>query len=245
MLCGSDVPALLSRTREVVFLEDGDLVELRPEGYSVERLGGGRVERPVRRIEWSAQAAEKGGHKHFMQKEIFEQPEVVAATLRGRVDLAAGDVLAADMGLSEERARAVGGVLAGGGFTANAAVLERMRTLTGYAFRLVGAEEPAVLEALHALTADLMRADDGTGLNRSFIGSEANYRVLRDMQQRTGTQAARVDCDALDLFTTAALQRRAFDASRGIAPHFSRRLLSQAGQTTTPRLGALSSTPKS
>jgi glucosamine--fructose-6-phosphate aminotransferase (isomerizing) len=107
MLCGSDVPALLSRTRDVVFLEDGDLVELRPDGYCVARLGGGRVERPVRRIDWSAQAAEKAGHKHFMQKEIFEQPEVVTATLRGRVDLDAGEVLAADLGLSEESARAV------------------------------------------------------------------------------------------------------------------------------------------
>jgi len=107
MLCGSDVPALLARTRDVVFLEDGDVAELRPEGHRVERVQGGRVERSIRHIDWSAQAAEKGGHKHFMLKEIFEQPEVVTATLRGRVDLAAGEVLAESMGVTPALARSI------------------------------------------------------------------------------------------------------------------------------------------
>nr|WP_295942844.1 penicillin-binding protein 1C [uncultured Acidovorax sp.] len=74
-----------------------------------------------------------------------------------------------------------------------------------------------------AVAAALVRAPNA----RPALVAQRACGVLRDMQQRTGTQAARVDCDALDLFTTAALQRRAFDASEGVAPHFARYLLRQ------------------
>ncbi|MDR6154452.1 penicillin-binding protein 1C [Acidovorax delafieldii] len=74
-----------------------------------------------------------------------------------------------------------------------------------------------------AVAAALVRAPNA----RPALVAQRACGVLRDMQQRTGIQAARVDCDALDLFTTAALQRRAFDASEGVAPHFARYLLRQ------------------
>lgn len=74
-----------------------------------------------------------------------------------------------------------------------------------------------------AVAAALVRAPNA----RPALVAQRACGVLRDMQQRTGTQAARVDCGALDLFTTAALQRRAFDASEGVAPHFARYLLRQ------------------
>ena len=89
---GSDVLALLPHTREAVFLEDGDVAELTPGRVRVVRPDGQPVERPSRRIEWSAEEAGKGGYAHFMLKEIHEQPDVLARTAFGRIDLERGDV---------------------------------------------------------------------------------------------------------------------------------------------------------
>jgi len=88
----SDVPAILEHTRLVNYLEEGELAVLTPAAIVIEDRDGGPVSRPARRIEWSAVAAEKDGHKHFMHKEIFEQPRAVADTIRGRVSLEEGDV---------------------------------------------------------------------------------------------------------------------------------------------------------
>jgi glutamine---fructose-6-phosphate transaminase (isomerizing) len=108
-LCGSDITALLSVTRDVIVLEDGDVVELTAEGARIEAEGGA-VKRPVKRIDWSPVMAERGGYKHFMLKEIHEQPRVLEDTLRGRIDLVAGDVTPDEMGLPAEAARNVGRV---------------------------------------------------------------------------------------------------------------------------------------
>jgi glucosamine--fructose-6-phosphate aminotransferase (isomerizing) len=89
----SDVPAILEHTRNVNYLEEGELAVLTPEGIAIEDASGRPVTRPPRRIEWSAVAAEKDGHKHFMHKEIFEQPRAVTDTIRGRVSLEEGDVV--------------------------------------------------------------------------------------------------------------------------------------------------------
>jgi glucosamine--fructose-6-phosphate aminotransferase (isomerizing) len=107
MLCGSDIPALLSHTRQMVFLEDGDVVELRASGIKVETANGEAATRKAKQIDWSPVQAERGGYKHFMRKEIHEQPDVVEATLRGRIDLAEGDVYGAEMGVTAEVAREV------------------------------------------------------------------------------------------------------------------------------------------
>ncbi|HEU4536720.1 MAG TPA: glutamine--fructose-6-phosphate transaminase (isomerizing), partial [Polyangiaceae bacterium] len=109
MLCGSDITALLAVTRDVIIVEDGDVVELTAEGARVEN-DHGPVKRPVKRIDWSPVMAERGGFKHFMLKEIHEQPRVLEDTLRGRVDLVAGDVSPDEMGLPADAARAVGRV---------------------------------------------------------------------------------------------------------------------------------------
>ena len=98
-LAGSDIPALLSHTRNMIFLDDGDVAELRADGVKIATVAGQPVERKVKRIDWNATQAEKAGFKHFMLKEIHEQPDVVEATLRGRVDLAAGDVYDGEMGV--------------------------------------------------------------------------------------------------------------------------------------------------
>lgn len=106
-LCASDVPALLSYTREVLFLEDGELAEVTRDGVLLETVAGEPIKRASRRIEWSPVQAEKGGYKHFMLKEIFEQPRAIEDTLRGRIDLEAGDLVASEFGMTVELAREV------------------------------------------------------------------------------------------------------------------------------------------
>jgi glucosamine--fructose-6-phosphate aminotransferase (isomerizing) len=106
-LCGSDIPALLGHTRQMLFLEDGELAELTSGGARVETLEGVLVGRAPRRIDWSPTQAEKGGFKHFMLKEIFEQPRAVEDTLRGRIRVAEGEIEGAELGLDAERATSI------------------------------------------------------------------------------------------------------------------------------------------
>ncbi len=82
----SDIPAFLPFTREVVFLEDGEIVEIRPHTWAVfDARSLGVKDKTISRITWDVQAAQKGGFKHFMLKEIFEQPQVVRDALAGRL----------------------------------------------------------------------------------------------------------------------------------------------------------------
>jgi glutamine---fructose-6-phosphate transaminase (isomerizing) len=101
VMCGSDIPALLPFTRDMVIMEDGELGVLDRSGVRLSTFAGEAVERPVRRIDWSPTAAEKSGFKHFMLKEIHEQPRAIEDTLRGRLDLLNADVHGAEVGLSE------------------------------------------------------------------------------------------------------------------------------------------------
>jgi glucosamine--fructose-6-phosphate aminotransferase (isomerizing) len=103
----SDVPAILEHTREVSYLEEGELAVLTAEGIAIFGRNAEPVTRRPRRIEWSSVAAEKDGHKHFMHKEIFEQPRAVADTIRGRASLEQGDVLLDGVELPEDYARAI------------------------------------------------------------------------------------------------------------------------------------------
>ncbi len=81
----SDVPAIIAHTRDVVFLHDGDTAVLQPTGVAFFGPDGAPAERPARRIHWDAVAAEKQGYKHFMLKEIHEQPARIADTLLPRL----------------------------------------------------------------------------------------------------------------------------------------------------------------
>jgi glucosamine--fructose-6-phosphate aminotransferase (isomerizing) len=81
----SDASALLEHTRSVVYLNDGDMAVITPEGYRVIDRDARELDRAVDDIEWNLDAIELGGHAHFMQKEISEQPETVRSTLRGRL----------------------------------------------------------------------------------------------------------------------------------------------------------------
>jgi glucosamine--fructose-6-phosphate aminotransferase (isomerizing) len=98
----SDIPAILPYTRRVIFLEDHDLVVVRDDDYLLLDREGQKVARPVHTITWSPAMAEKAGYKHFMQKEIFEQPRALIDTFRGRIDPDLGEVLLPEISLSAE-----------------------------------------------------------------------------------------------------------------------------------------------
>jgi glucosamine--fructose-6-phosphate aminotransferase (isomerizing) len=89
----SDVTAILAETRKVIFVEEGEIVTVTRESVAITDLEGKPITREPKTITWSAVQAEKGGFKHFMLKEIHEQPRAVADTLVGRVDLEKDDVL--------------------------------------------------------------------------------------------------------------------------------------------------------
>ncbi|HEY0513836.1 MAG TPA: glutamine--fructose-6-phosphate transaminase (isomerizing) [Thermoanaerobaculia bacterium] len=98
----SDPAALLAYTKDVIFLENGDIARLTPAGVEIQDRAGKRIERPVQRLNWDPIQAEKGGYKHFMLKEIHEQPQVVQETFAGRVDFERGEVLLDTVKMSRE-----------------------------------------------------------------------------------------------------------------------------------------------
>ena len=98
----SDVPAILNHTREMLFLADGDVAVLTEEGVRLTDLSGRQVNRAVTRIAWDPTMAEKGGYKHFMLKEIHEQPRAVRHTTIGRISPSTGRVVLDDMDISPE-----------------------------------------------------------------------------------------------------------------------------------------------
>jgi glutamine---fructose-6-phosphate transaminase (isomerizing) len=86
----SDVAAILAHTRQVVYLDDGEMGVITKDGYEVLDLNAKRVRKGVSRIDWDLDQIEKGGYDHFMLKEIFEQPQTVQNTMRGRLVLEEG-----------------------------------------------------------------------------------------------------------------------------------------------------------
>ncbi len=101
----SDIPALLHHTREIFFLADGDIAVITPSGVRVMDMDGKIAERPPQHISWDPILAEKGGFKHFMQKEIFEQPRAVRDTFIGRISLDTGKAFLDSIDISENEFR--------------------------------------------------------------------------------------------------------------------------------------------
>ena len=103
----SDVPGILHHTRNIYFLADGDMAVLTPQGVTLTDFEGRPVQRAITRIAWDPIQAEKGGFKHFMLKEIWEQPRAIRETTMGRVSLDSGQVFLGEMDIrDEELARA-------------------------------------------------------------------------------------------------------------------------------------------
>jgi len=101
----SDVPAILSHTRDMYFLADGDMAVLTQDGVKLTDLAGNAVHRDLQRITWDPIMAEKGGYKHFMLKEVFEQPRAVKDTTLGRVSQETGQIYLGEMDISPEEFR--------------------------------------------------------------------------------------------------------------------------------------------
>ncbi len=98
----SDIPAILAHTRSVFFLGDGEIAVLTPQGVKLSDFESRAITRPAQHISWDPIMAEKGGFKHFMQKEIFEQPRAVRDTLLGRISQETGKVFLDEMDISEQ-----------------------------------------------------------------------------------------------------------------------------------------------
>lgn len=97
----SDIPAMLSHTREMIFLEDGEMVVFTGAAMEFTDLAGKPLSKSAKAITWSPLMAEKGGYKHFMLKEIHEQPRAITDTLAGRLREEEGDVYLEDLKLSD------------------------------------------------------------------------------------------------------------------------------------------------
>jgi glucosamine--fructose-6-phosphate aminotransferase (isomerizing) len=107
----SDIPALLPYTREFLFLDDGEMVTITPREVRITNGEGQEVKRTPQRITWDPVQAEKGGFRHFMLKEIHEQPRAVRDTLLGRIGLDEGEVYLQELGDAAEQLRRVKRVL--------------------------------------------------------------------------------------------------------------------------------------
>jgi glutamine---fructose-6-phosphate transaminase (isomerizing) len=103
----SDIPALLDHTRKVAFLEDGELAEVAVDSLQIYDAKGKSLQRPFKDITWDAVAARKDGYRHFMLKEIHDQPRAVADTFRGRISLKKGEVSLEGISLTVEQVRRV------------------------------------------------------------------------------------------------------------------------------------------
>ncbi|MBS1851989.1 MAG: glutamine--fructose-6-phosphate transaminase (isomerizing) [Acidobacteria bacterium] len=103
----SDVPAILYHTRDLFFLADGDLAVITPEGVQLSDFQGNPIVRQVQHVTWDPIMAEKGGFKHFMLKEIYEQPRAVRDTTLGRVSQDTGQIFLDEMEISEAEFKAV------------------------------------------------------------------------------------------------------------------------------------------
>jgi glucosamine--fructose-6-phosphate aminotransferase (isomerizing) len=106
MFVASDVPAIVGYTQRLVFLEDQELAVIQADGAEYSTLSGQPVRKEVRLISWDPVSAEKGGHRHFMLKEIREQPRSITDTIRGRVDFEAGRVNL-DIGLDPDEIKSL------------------------------------------------------------------------------------------------------------------------------------------
>jgi len=103
----SDVPAILGHTRKVIYLDDGETAEVSADGVQVYEKSGKKIEKKVFQISWDPVMAEKGGYKHFMLKEIHEQPRAIQDTFRGRMSPDKGEVYLEELGLSKEEIRRI------------------------------------------------------------------------------------------------------------------------------------------
>lgn len=103
---GSDVPAIMKYTRKVLYIDNGQVCEIRRDKYTIQDIDGNPVKLEVKEVDWDDAAAEKEGFPHFMLKEIHQQPDVIRNTLRGRVEEGSSEVKLPDMNISVDELKA-------------------------------------------------------------------------------------------------------------------------------------------
>ena len=106
-IVASDVSAIVAHTRQVIYLQDGDVAVVTREGAQIYTLDNVAVDRAVASVEWEVGAAEKGGYEHFMLKEILEQPAALQNAIRGRLDLSLGTAILSGLNLSPRELAAI------------------------------------------------------------------------------------------------------------------------------------------
>jgi glucosamine--fructose-6-phosphate aminotransferase (isomerizing) len=117
----SDASAVIALTRNVIYLNDGEVAELTKDGYHIETLAGVDASRKPEALEWESSKIEKGGHEHFMHKEIFEIPEVIENSMRGRLIMEDGRAKLGGIERGKDELRKVGRILITACGTANVA----------------------------------------------------------------------------------------------------------------------------
>jgi glutamine---fructose-6-phosphate transaminase (isomerizing) len=103
----SDIPAIMEHTRRMVFLESRQMAIVRGDGFDIQTIDGQPVDYEIHNIPWDPVSAVKGEYKHFMQKEIFEQPRSITDSIGGRIDFENHTVMLPDLNLSDERAKSI------------------------------------------------------------------------------------------------------------------------------------------
>ena len=107
MFIASDLPAIVEHTREITFLESGQMAVVSRAGFEVQTLDGAKIQPKTQHIPWDPVSAEKGSYRHFMQKEIHEQVRSLSDTMIGRIDFDDYRVVLPDLNLSSERAKQI------------------------------------------------------------------------------------------------------------------------------------------
>ncbi len=107
IVVASDVSAIVAFTRQVIYLKDGDVARITPGGVDIHSLDNAPVSREVQEVDWDIGAIEKGGYEHFMLKEIFEQPDALRNTIRGRLDPTGGTAILSGLNLSPRELAAI------------------------------------------------------------------------------------------------------------------------------------------
>ena len=202
MFVASDIPAILAHTRDIVILEDGEVAVVTSSGVELSTLADEPVQREPVRILWDPIMAEKGGYRHFMLKEMYEQPRAIADTFRGRVAPETGNVLLPDVNLDPATVKAIQRVVFVACGTASYAsllgrsMIERLAGLPaevdlGSEFRyrdaIVGPETLVIAVSQSGETADTLGAVKAARLKGSPILAITNVVGSALSREATGT----------------------------------------------------------
>ena len=208
MIVASDTPAILQYTRKVIVLREGELVEVGRDGFALSAFDGTPIERDVEQVMWDASSAEKAGFKHFMLKEIFEQPNVVKETLAGRIDESDDVQLGAELGIHDSFFRAMTKISITGCGTAYHAGMVGMYLMRAlcklpvemelasefrYGDRLMDPRTLTIAMSQSGETADERSRPSGsrkTPVHRSWASATSSARTFRALPTGRCTRAA-------------------------------------------------------